>query len=209
MLAWLSVRSEVQTCIRPSWCHCHSLSLASVKSRLVLPFWYRLTRVVPDKGPLNVHVYVCRVARVWHWWWRQWTIDLSAVFVLGVMELVDCGFRLVVLDAGQVCECDSPSALLSDTNTRFYAMARDAGIVAWPTRSTRITESVAGTHVSYCVERWGVGVVICLQRGADCLHMVQLMPLHPKTPSSLASYNPDWFYLSGTGLPSLSWKRGR
>jgi len=46
------------------------------------------------------------------------------------MELVGCGFRLVVLDAGQVCECDSPSALLSDTNTRFYAMARDAGIVA-------------------------------------------------------------------------------
>ena len=29
------------------------LSLASVKSRLVLPFWYRLTRVVLDKGPLN------------------------------------------------------------------------------------------------------------------------------------------------------------
>jgi len=26
----------------------HLLSLASVKSRLVLPFWYRLTRVVPD-----------------------------------------------------------------------------------------------------------------------------------------------------------------
>jgi len=23
------------------------------KSRLVLPFWYRLTWVVPDKGPLN------------------------------------------------------------------------------------------------------------------------------------------------------------
>jgi len=32
---------------------CHSLSLASVKSRLVLPFWYRLTQVVPGKGPLN------------------------------------------------------------------------------------------------------------------------------------------------------------
>jgi len=31
-------------------------------------------------------------------------------------------------------------------------------------------------------------VVICLQRGADCLHMVQLMPLHPQTPSSLASF---------------------
>ena len=32
---------------------CHSLSLASVKSSLVLPFWYWLTWVVPDKGPLN------------------------------------------------------------------------------------------------------------------------------------------------------------
>ena len=53
VLAWSSVWSKMQTCIRPSWCHCHSLSLASVKSRLVLPFWYRLTRVVPDKGPLN------------------------------------------------------------------------------------------------------------------------------------------------------------
>ena len=56
MLAWLSVWSEVQTYIWPSRCHCHSLSLASVKSSLALPFWYRLARVVPDKGPLNVCV---------------------------------------------------------------------------------------------------------------------------------------------------------
>ena len=38
-------------------------TLASVKSRLVLPFWYWLTRVVPDKGPLNgcvcVSVFLC------------------------------------------------------------------------------------------------------------------------------------------------------
>jgi len=58
VLAWLCVWSEVQTCIWPSWCHCHSLSLASVKSRLVLPFRYRLTWVVPDKGPLNVCSYI-------------------------------------------------------------------------------------------------------------------------------------------------------
>ena len=45
------VKNWVVGCWR--WCHCHTLSLASVKSRLVLPFWYRLTRVVPDKGPLN------------------------------------------------------------------------------------------------------------------------------------------------------------
>ena len=46
VLAWLSVLSEMQTCIWPSWCHCHSLSLTSVRSRLVLPFWYRLTWVI-------------------------------------------------------------------------------------------------------------------------------------------------------------------
>jgi len=57
VLAWLSVWSDVQACIRPSGCHCHSLSLASVKSKLVLPFCYRLTRVVPDRGPLKR--YVC------------------------------------------------------------------------------------------------------------------------------------------------------
>ena len=53
VLAWLFVSSDVHICIWPSCCHCHSLSLAPIKSRLVLPFWYRLTWVVPDKGPLN------------------------------------------------------------------------------------------------------------------------------------------------------------
>jgi len=35
--------------------HC----LASEKSRLVLPFWYRLTWVVPDNWPLNGCLFVC------------------------------------------------------------------------------------------------------------------------------------------------------
>ena len=57
----------------PSWCHCHSLSLASVKSRLVLPFWYRLTWVVLEKGPLNVCVCshgegkVAVTVGMWEW----------------------------------------------------------------------------------------------------------------------------------------------
>ena len=71
VLAWLSVWSEVLTCIWPSWCHCHSLSLASVKSRLVLPFCYRLTWVVPEKGPLNGCVcvlqnFVNKITTVWN-----------------------------------------------------------------------------------------------------------------------------------------------
>ena len=71
VLAWLFVWSEVQTCIWPSWCHCHSMSLASVKSRLVLPFWYWLNWVVPDKRPLNgcVCVYTTSASThcfTWH-----------------------------------------------------------------------------------------------------------------------------------------------
>ena len=62
---WLSVWSEAQTCIWPSWCHCHSLSLASLKSRLVLPFWYRLTWVVPEKGPLNGCMRACVCVHYW------------------------------------------------------------------------------------------------------------------------------------------------
>jgi len=44
-------------------------------------------------------------------------------------------------------------------------------------------------------------VVVCLERGAGCLHMVQLMPLYPQTPSSLASFKsrlvlPFWYRLT-------------
>ena len=68
----LSVWSEVQTCILRSWCHCHSLSLASVKSRLAFPFWYQLTWVVPEKEPLNECVRVMSVC------WFLMTITSAA-----------------------------------------------------------------------------------------------------------------------------------
>ena len=66
MLAWLSVWSKVQTCIWPGWCHCHSLSVASVKSRLVLPFWYRLTQGSPwQRAVKRVCISgVCHYARL-------------------------------------------------------------------------------------------------------------------------------------------------
>jgi len=48
-------------------------------------------------------------------------------------------------------------------------------------------------------------VVICLELGEDCLHMLQLMPLHPETPSSLASFKsrlvlPFWYRLTKVAL---------
>jgi len=53
VLVLLSVWSEVQTCIWPSWCQ-----------------WYRLTWVVPDKGPLNA--CVCMTQRRWS---RDWSLE--------------------------------------------------------------------------------------------------------------------------------------
>jgi len=65
---------------------------------------------------------------------RQTEYQLTHIFLWyqrNVSYTCYYGYRLVVLDAGRVCECDSPTALLDDTNTRFYAMAKDAGIVTW------------------------------------------------------------------------------
>jgi len=51
------------------------------------------------------------------------------------------------------------------------------------------------------IEWWGVGVVICLEQGANCLHMVQLMPL--------PSQNPIFSCQTGFTVlvPRLSWKQ--
>ena len=78
---WRSDLSGVRCCIWPSWCHCHSLSLASVKSRLVLPFWYRLTQVVPDKGPLSGYMLAGLVAPSV----KNWNISLEQSFTAKCM----------------------------------------------------------------------------------------------------------------------------
>jgi len=57
------------------------------------------------------------------------------------------------------------------------------------------------------IEWRGADVVVCLERGANDLHVIQLMPLPPH--HLLLHKNPEWFYLSGAGLPRLFWKRSR
>ena len=63
-------------------------------------------------------------------------------------------------------------------------------------------------------ELWGVGIVICREQGADCLHMVQLMPLHPKSPPSLTSFRPTsrlvlpfWYWLTQVSLDKRPLKK--
>ena len=58
VLAWLSVSSEVQTCIRPGWCHCHSLSCFT-KIQIGFTFLVPAHLGSPGKGPLNRCVCVC------------------------------------------------------------------------------------------------------------------------------------------------------
>ena len=98
----LSAWSEVQTCIWPSWCHCHSLSLASEKSRLVLPFWYRHTWVVLDKEPLNgcvcvlmsflvaVTEFCCRDMCRWLEAYLKRLVSESEIFVLDHWDAKHC-----------------------------------------------------------------------------------------------------------------------
>jgi len=47
---------------------------------------------------------------------------------------------------------------------------------------------IAFSALTLFVGWWGVGVVICLEWGADCLHMVELIPLSPKVSPCLASF---------------------
>ena len=103
VLAWLSAWSKVQTCIWPSWCHCHSLSVASVKSRLVLPIWYWPTRVVLDKRPLNGCMCVCvwAIFRILQYFqfpsmlWHCWPDDIRGIWPTVVSAVVICKCSLL------------------------------------------------------------------------------------------------------------------
>jgi len=73
VLPWLSVWSWMQTCIWPSWCHCHSLSLASVKSGLVFAF------LVPGSPGIRAVKRVCVYVFVTQYLWYG---EDSAVFAV-------------------------------------------------------------------------------------------------------------------------------
>ena len=83
MLAWLYVWVRELICIWPSWCHCHSLSLAPVnQDSFYLPGLTFLVLAHPGspgqnpRGPLNgcvracVHacdIWVCYSCLIWDW----------------------------------------------------------------------------------------------------------------------------------------------
>ena len=84
LLVWLAVCSEVQICSRSSWCHCHLLFLASVKSWLVLPFWYHFTWVVQDKDLLLLLTFYISYRRL------IYQASLMELFCLYNMHCLAC-----------------------------------------------------------------------------------------------------------------------
>ena len=186
VLAWLSVWSEVQTCIWPSWYQCRSLSLAPVKSRLVLPFWYRLTWVIPDKGLLNgcvcMFVYcnwvIFETARVielkkqgWHETLSK-TLDLLPLSVWSSIHCVSCNVLHPYILQSFVCLL-LPSVLWH----------------CW----------LGGRKGIRPVKNWALGCWNGYLSGARC--RLAYGPADATATHCLVlQQNPDWFYLSGTGL---------
>lgn len=54
--------------------------------------------------------------------------------IIGIVNQIDIdwfsSFRVMVLDAGMIKEFDSPNNLLKNTDSIFYGMAKDAGLVS-------------------------------------------------------------------------------
>ena len=162
-------------------------SLAWFKCRMDLLFWYRLTQVVLEKRPLN-------------------GCSSSSNSLLGVWQSVVPRIA-AKLDVAPISDITGVKSDDTFVRTIYAGIVVYFQKVSLPSELWHCWFGARKSIWPVNVEWWGVGVVVCLERGADCLHVVQLMPLHPQTHHLLPHLNPDWFYLSGTGLPRLSWKR--
>ena len=132
------------------------------KIQIGFTFWYRLTWVVPDKGPLNGCVCVC-VPCCRHW---QYIYYLAAVFTW--IKLVLTNQQIIILLPLVLRHC-----LLGVRKS------------IWPIK----------------IKWWRVGIIICLERGADYLPI--LLPSQNLISSCRIKVQNC---LCGTGLPRMSWK---
>jgi len=119
------------------------------------------------------------------------------ILTLLITSLLECRIncRIDVLVVSSKFRLATGESSLSSTFSTFIC------ICIFAFSSLTLLVGPQEEHPACKNEWWGVGVVICLKRGADCLHTVQLMPLHPKTPSSLASFKsrlvlPFWYWLT-------------
>ena len=53
----------------------------------------------------------------------------TVVYICVVYECCLVYYRVLVLESGRVREFDSPATLLSNRNSQFYSLAKNAGLV--------------------------------------------------------------------------------
>ena len=135
-----------------SWCHCipkNPSSLASFKSRLVLPFCYRLTQVVLENRPLNrCSSYNC------------WSCESITIHIIVLLHLLK---KLVFKYSNFYLILD-------------HIWSHMRSVVDAISTLTLLVGRKEGHPACKKTEWWVAGMVICLEWGAD-LHAAQLMPL--------------------------------
>ena len=91
----------VHNCIRPSWCHCHSLSLASVKSRLVFTFLVPAHPGSPGQRAVKwvcvcVYISVCLCVR---YMWQL--LPMQTAWHQRLMLLITSSMHRMLVISGQ------------------------------------------------------------------------------------------------------------
>jgi len=157
-----------------------------------LPFWYRFTRVVLEKGPLNGCVYVCHV------WCKLYLCICRCIII---MEICGVFFICAVLRTKTLSITMQVLSTSCSVLSLFLIVT-----VLW-----HCWLGVRKSIWSVKTEWWGVCWCGYLS-GARC-RWFAYGPADataiPKPHRLLPHLNPGWFYLSGTGLSRLSWKTGR
>jgi len=119
--------------LRPYGVNDHSLSVASVKSRLVLPFWYRLTRVVPVKGPLNARVCVSRTT----WVSRYQKGKVSLLDLNEARDDVVLGCSVI---SWTICKQSAPRSREITTPAPYYSIFTGQMLFLMPNQQYQSTE---------------------------------------------------------------------
>ena len=60
--------------------------------------------------------------------------DCTVLTIAHRLKTIMDSDKILVMDAGKVVEFDRPARLLADTGSRFYGMAKEAGLVVTPPR---------------------------------------------------------------------------
>ena len=170
MLAWLSVWSEVQTCMWPSWCHCHSLSLASVKIQIGFTFLVPAHLGSPGKMAIKL-VCVCVCANSFcvtnQYWYSEHPVTVCCLLVNILNLMFSCTVTVSLPETWIVAFCLWTNSLLQFVLTcpcrmmgwlsqafNVHVFARTCPICSWTgsrpyPQHLEITCSIPAPHAWY------------------------------------------------------------